>query len=332
MGEVDSPSDTGGGESSARAPGPDILVTGLHRSGTTFVGDVLRRAGLFQVFEPMNRDYGSVLVDRWKPHPDSVTRDGRAYREVADAMITRRIRWKPALQSRHAVARAAGCALGLHRRALAYQLGWLAQAWRPRRRLFKDPDLVFFADDLERRHGFQVVILVRHPCAFYASVKRLGWRFPLDELLEQRALVERHLARYAEHLAVRPRSHAEEAAILWLFVYSTLRDLLAGNPRLLLLRHEDVAERPLPTFKALCRRLGLDFDARLAARLARATGGRRVAARANRAHDLVRDARALASHWTQALDPGEVKQIRGVVEPVYGFYYPSFGRAQEPDE
>jgi hypothetical protein len=316
--------DTGGVD-----PGPDILVTGLHRSGTTFVGEVLRRAGLFQVFEPMNRDYGSVLADRWKPYPDSLTRDGRPYREVVDAVVTRRIRWKAALQSPHAPARLLGRMLGMHRRALAYQLGFLAQALRPRRRLFKDPDLVFFADDLERRYGFQVVILVRHPCAFYASVKRLGWRFPLAELYEQPALVEGHLERWTEHLAPRPRSFAEEAALLWLFVHATVRDLVASNPRLLLLRHEDVAERPVQSFRALFRRLGLGFDARVEAFATRATHGRRVVARANRAHDLERDARALASHWSRTLEPGEIKQIREIVEPVYGFFYPSWSREED---
>jgi hypothetical protein len=313
------------------ASGPDILVTGLHRSGTTFVGEVLRRAGLFQVFEPMNRDYGSVLVDRWKPHPDSSTRDGRPYREVVDAIVSRRIRWKANLQSRHAAVRLVGRALGLHRRALAYQLGFLAQSLRPRRRLFKDPDLVFFADDLERRHGFQVVVLVRHPCAFYASVKRLGWRFPLAELYEQPALVERHLERWTEHLAPRPRSFAEEAALLWLFVHTTVRDLVASNPRLLLLRHEDVAERPLLTLRALFRRLGLRFDGRVEAFVQRATHGRRMTARANRVHDLERDARALASHWNGALEPGEIKQIREIVEPVFGFFYPSWSREEDPE-
>lgn len=317
------------GVSTAARPGPDILVTGLHRSGTTFVGDVLRRAGLFQVFEPMNRDYGSVLADRWKPYPDTRTRDGRPYREVADALVRDRIRWKPALQTRDLLARWVGRALGMHRRALAYQLGWLADRIRPRRRLFKDPDLVFFADDLERRHGFQVVALVRHPCAFYASVKRLGWRFPLDELLEQEALVRRHLAGFAEHLVPRPRSFAEEAALLWLFVHAVLRDFVAENPRIVRLRHEDLAARPLPVFRALFARLGLDLSPAIEAWIARATAGPRTAARADRAHDLVRDARALATRWTRELEPGEVKQIREIVEPVLGFFYPDDAWAEE---
>jgi hypothetical protein len=315
--------------STAARPGPDILVTGLHRSGTTFVGDVLRRAGLFQIFEPMNRDYGSVLADRWKPYPDTTTRDGRPYREVADALVRDRIRWKPALQTRDPLARLAGRALGLHRRALAYQLGWLADQVRPRRRLFKDPDLAFFADDLERRHGFQVVVLVRHPCAFYASVKRLGWRFPLDELLEQDALVRRHLAGFAEHLAPRPRSFAEEAAILWLFVHGVLRDFLAANPRLVLVRHEDLAERPLPVFRSLFERLGLELAPAIEARIARATAGRRAAARADRAHDLVRDARVLATSWARELERGEIKQIREIVEPVLGTFYPDGAPSEE---
>jgi hypothetical protein len=302
----------------------------MHRSGTTFVGDVLRSAGLFQVFEPMNRDYGAVGVDRWKPYPTTRTRDGRSYTELADALVARRIRWKRAPQSSSPIARLAARAVGT-RRSLEYGAGWLASQLRPRRRLFKDPDLVFFADDFERRHRFQVAILVRHPCAFYASVKRLGWRFPLDELLEQEDLVRRHLAPYAEHLAPRPRSFAEEAALLWLFVYGAVRDFLAANPRLILLRHEDVAARPLPSFERLFAKLGLDFDRRVQERISRATSGPAAAARGGRVHDLVRDSRALASSWTSLVEPGEVKLIRETVEPVFGFYYPGAGAEGDPE-
>lgn len=306
------------------ASAPDVLVTGLHRSGTTWVGEVLRRAGFFQVFEPMNRDYGSVLVDRWKPHPDSTTHDGRSYRDVADALVTRPIRWKAAFQTRNPVLRGAGRALGLHRRALAYHAGRLACRLAPRRRLFKDPDLVFFADDLERRHGFRVVILVRHPCAFYASVKRLGWRFPLEEILEQEALVEHHLAGFAEQLARRPGDPLEEAALLWLFVHGVVRDQLAANPRLLWLRHEDLAERPLSGFARICEHVGVPFSARLRRHLERTTSGRRVLARGRRAHDPRRDARALAWSWTSRLEPAETKRIREITEPVFGAFYPAW--------
>jgi hypothetical protein len=56
-----------------------------------------------------------------------------------------------------------------------------------------------------------------------------------------------------------------------------------------------------------------------------------MTARANRVHDLERDARALASHWNGALEPGEIKQIREIVEPVFGFFYPSWSREEDPE-
>jgi hypothetical protein len=303
------------------ARGRDVVVTGLHRSGTTFVGHVLAGAGLFEIFEPFNKQFGSVLVDRWKPHPETPTRDGVPYRRVLERVLVERIRYRAALQTRNPLQRWVGELLGMHRQALRYHRACLANALRPRRRLFKDPDMLFCADELQRRHDCDVVILVRHPCAFYASVRRLGWRPPLGDLVDQPALVRDHLAGYAEHLEVRQRSFAEEAAILWLFAYTTVRDMLRANPALIVLRHEDVATQPLETFSRLFERLELPFGDRVQERIRRSTEGSRVRARDNRPHDLVRDARALAASWTRDLDAAEIKVIRDIVAPVYGDFY-----------
>lgn len=302
--------------------GRDIVVTGLHRSGTSFVGDVLSWAGLFQIFEPMNRQFGSVLVDRWKPHPETETADGVSYGRVLERVLHERIRFKPTLQTRSPLARLAGRALGMHRQALSYELGRMANRLQRRRRLFKDPDMLFFADELQREHDCDVVVLVRHPCAFYASVKRLGWRFPLDTLLEQEALVARHLSPYAEHLTRRPRSFPEEAALLWLFAYKVVHDFAQENCALNIVRHEDLCERPLATFRSLFSRLELEFGAGVERSLRAATEGTRAAARDNRAHDRVRDSRALAWSWTQTLADEEIKQILDLTAPLIGRFYP----------
>lgn len=298
-----------------------MVVTGLHRSGTTFVGHVVAGAGLFEIFEPFNKQFGSVLIDRWKPHPETSTREGVPYGRVLERVLTERIRYRAALQTRNPLLRRAGQLLGMHRQALRYHAAYLLNAVRPRRRLFKDPDMIFCADELQRRHGCDVVILVRHPCAFYASVRRLGWRPPLGDLIDQPALVRDHLAPYAEHLALRQRSFAEEAAILWLFAYTAVRDLAQANPALIVLRHEDVATQPLATFARLFERLELPFGDAVQQRILRATSGSRVRARGNRPHDLVRDARALAASWTRELDAAEIKVIRDIVAPVYGDFY-----------
>ncbi len=303
------------------APRRDLVVTGLHRSGTTFVGHVLRRAGYFQVFEPMNRQYGSRLVDRWKPHPDTSTADGMTYRDVLARVVEGPVVYRNTLQSSNPLKRLVGRAIGMNRVALRYRLGLAAQRVRNRPRLFKDPDMLFCAEELSRQHACDVIILVRHPCAFHASVKRLGWRFPLEDLFEQEALVTRYWSHLREHFHGRPRSFAEESALVWLLAHSVVRDQLAANPNLILVRHEDLAARPMVVFRRLCRQLEIPFTASMSRRILSSTQGRRVQARGNRATDLVRDSRALAGVWQTRLDPDEIKTIRELVAPIFGDFY-----------
>lgn len=310
------------------APRRDLVVTGLHRSGTTFAGHVLRRAGYFQVFEPMNRQYGSLLVDRWKPHPDTRAADGTPYREVLARIVAGPVEYRSELQSSNPLTRLVGGALGMHRVDMHYRLGLAAQRVRGRPRLFKDPDMLLCAEELARAHACDVIILVRHPCAFHASVKRLGWRFPLDDLLGQEHLIERHWSGLGDRLARAPRSFAEESALGWLLAYSVVRDQLAANPDLILVRHEELSARPGAVFRSLCRRLEIPFTPSMWRRISSSTRGRRVQARGNRATDLVRDSRALAGAWLARLDPDEIKIIRDVVEPVFGDFYQRW----EPEE
>jgi hypothetical protein len=240
---------------------------------------------------------------------------------VVDRILSDRIRFKPELQSRNPLVRLGGSLLGMHRRALRYNLDYQINRLMKKRRVFKDPDLVFFANELQIRNLFDVVILVRHPCGFHASVKRLGWRLSLENFTSQEALVRKHLGIYPEHLVPRKRSFAEDSAICWLFVYTVVKDFVERNPKLILVRHEDLATHPHRSFQALLSRLGIPFDRSISDFIERHTRGERIQARDNRPHDLVRDSRALTTSWTSSLSGEEIDSIRRIVSPIFDFYY-----------
>src|SRR5262249_14420834 len=151
--------------------GRPILVTGAHRSGTTWVGRMLALApGVAYVHEPFNpRTAAGLSPARFDRYFTVVTSENEA-------------RYRPGLERTLSF-----------RYGLGAQLGWLrgtadvartGRDWyrteRSRltgaRPLMKDPIALLSAEWLVETFDMDAVVLIRHPAAFAASLKRLGWK------------------------------------------------------------------------------------------------------------------------------------------------------------
>ena len=154
---------------------PPILITGSHRSGTTWVGKMLNLArGTLMVDEPFHINEGyetrhyalNGLARYWFTYarelPQKPTR--KAYEKVLQKKTGKVFR----------------------RRDPKRYLPFL----RTGRLIIKDPIAALSADWLYNNFDLKVMVLVRHPGAFVASLKRLNWTFPFSHFLEPQQLLE----------------------------------------------------------------------------------------------------------------------------------------------
>ncbi len=100
---------------------------------------------------------------------------------------------------------------------------------RSGRLIVKDPIAALSSDWLARNVDFEVVVLVRHPAAFAASLKRLNCRHPFGHFLTQAMLMERCLDPYRAELESKPENIAEQAAIIWKCIYGVLFAYVDSN-------------------------------------------------------------------------------------------------------
>jgi len=241
-----------------------IVVAGLQRSGTSWIGKMLEASGeAVYVNEPMNpkhppgRSPGVLNVD-----VDSrfqyICADNED-RFVAAFRDTLRLRY-------HVIAE-------LRRNHGAYDLARMAKYWtsftagrlRRRRALIDDPCSTFSAAWFARRMGCAVVISVRHPLSFVGSWRRLGWRVNLYDVLDQPLLMRDLLGPYEDELRAMAGSDDQvaKAALLWRVTYDLLGDLDARQPGLLhLKRYEDLASDPQAGFRDLYAICGLSWTER----------------------------------------------------------------------
>ncbi|MCP4198901.1 MAG: sulfotransferase domain-containing protein [Proteobacteria bacterium] len=190
------------------------------------------------------------------------------------------------------------------------------------RLLFVDPIAAFSAEWLHRRFGYQVVILWRHPAAFVASLKRLGWRFDFSNWLDQPALMRDHLADlvphfYAEHDLI------AEGAWVWRSIYQVLQTFQQRNPDFISLRHEDLSTAPERVFRRLFERLDLSFTEQVGECIRETSSALHPVDGPPGSYDhLQRHSAALVGKWGQQLTPDEVERIYRITEPVAHLCYP----------
>ncbi len=312
-----------------RSAGP-LLVTGLPRSGTSWVGKMLESSGeVVYVNEPMN-----------PAHPP-----GRSP-GVLDAEVEHRFQYVCADNELDWL-RAFGHTLALrfrpvrevrrnHRpydlaRAAKYAWSFTAGRVRGRRPLLDDPYALTSTPWLVDRLGVTAVVLVRDPVSLASSWRKLGWHVDPGELLAQPLLVRDYLGPYEDQLA----SYAGEAgrrdkvgatAALWRATTSLLLDVAGSRPGVVLRRYESLAGDPMTEFDALYERLGLTWSAQAAARVDAATSGSNASPSRGFAWSLrggpsrtayrPMDSRATLASGGSALEPEEVARVRELTADV----------------
>ena len=204
--------------------------------------------------------------------------------------------------------------------------GWNFAVARARRArpLVKDPIAVFSSDWFSRTYGADVVFMVRHPAPFAASVKRLGWTFPFDDLLAQDSLMQDHLAGFEAELraAIRAPDPVYHASLMWRLVYTVARTFEGANPAWVFLRHEDLARDPSRGFTTLFRRLGLPYTPRID-RTVRWFASGPLEGEDGAAEQAIRRRSAdTIERWKQRLTRDERARIRSTCEPLATSFYP----------
>jgi hypothetical protein len=306
-------------EPASRAKGP-ILVTGAHRSGTTWVGKMLA-AGPQMVYlsEPLNVLHRpGVLrapVKYWYTyiHPENEADYLPAFQEL--------LRFQYHTWAEIRALRSTKDLLRLGRDWSAFQRGRLFGG-RP---LLKDPFAVFSVPWFARRLGCAVVITVRHPAAFASSLLRLGWAFDFRDLLAQPLLMRDWLEPFRpamEQCLADPEDVIGQASLLWRMIYSAVAQMEAQDPQFLVVRHEDLSRDPMGGFKNLYDRLGLAFSPPAQEAVLRSSGENNPGEVSRRAvHSVRLDSRANLQNWQRRLSPAEIERIHALTADVAANYY-----------
>ena len=191
------------------------------------------------------------------------------------------------------------------------------------RPLLKDPLAVFSAEWFASRFHVQPVILIRHPAAFAASLKRLAWSHPFSHFLEQPLLMRDFLSPYRpqiEEFAQKKHPIVDQAILLWQLIHHVIRDYQMRHPDWLFVRHEDVSRRPVEEFRKIFDYLDVPFGSAIQRRILEHSAETNPIETADPLN-VQRNSRDNIWKWRQTLSEEEIQRIRFGVEPLSREFY-----------
>ena len=233
-----------------------ILITGVHRSGTTWVGKMIAASSdVIYLSEPLNIWHRPGVMRKPVEHWYQYICDED---EAVLPALLETVEYKYHIGTEIFSIRSAKDAGRMLRDMGRFFLGNITKA-RP---LLKDPFAVFSSPWFSKRLGCKIVIVVRHPIAFVSSLKRLGWTFDFHNLLDQHLLMRDYLMPYKQEMEAMLDSEDDiigQGSLLWRMVYNVVARYQETHPEFVVVRHEDLSLRPLECYQEMYDALGLSF-------------------------------------------------------------------------
>lgn len=281
--------------STALGSRPPILVTGVPRSGTTWLARLLATADRVALAgrEPMNprgKQYALAhTLDGWARLEGPSTRQRWALRAAYRGL-------NPWLYSRYG------------RRQWAAPLPWTQL-------IMKDPFAMLSLPTVVDATRARVVLLYRHPGAILASYRRMGWEPDVDELMP---LVQHARATGVEIPPLEPGADPRTPSVMgwfWGALYAMSLHDLDALPGAVVVSHEEVATGGADVLARLFEALALSpthattLEHQKESAPAQAAGSRQL-------HNFDRSPTDVANAWRSRLLPGELDSIEAATTVV----------------
>lgn len=295
-----------------------ILITGSHRSGTTWTGRILGKSRwLRYIHEPFNPSKNKKSpIQTWfqyisidttsQTYQDEIVNYLKSFHNFSFSRLVAKC--KSAKYPRQVIANIKNEIKGFYGRPL-----------------YKDPIAVFSAEWFYKKMNANIIICIRHPAAFVSSLKNLEWTFNFDELLRQEAVLMEYINPFRaeisqlqkQELTKKKPDIVGQGIILWniIYLYTYRLQLKYGdNPNWTFLKHEDLSKEPLQEFEKLFRRLNVPFNQKIKTAILETT-------QLNETNFRAKDAVNNILIWKERLTDAEIERIKHETGDVWKFYY-----------
>jgi hypothetical protein len=299
-----------------------ILVTGSHRSGTTWAGRMIANSKqVHYIHEPFNIDktlgFGCCRANFPYWYTCIYSENEDLYYESLKDTFHFRYSLLSALEKMQSPSQIKS----ILKDYIQFETSKLLRL-RP---LLKDPLALFSAEWLHLKFNVDVLILIRHPAAFVSSIKRKQWEFPFDHFLKQKSVLE-HLPKYLQSDIIEysqtPQDIVRQACLLWNICHFKVSDYITRYPEWIFIKHENLSSNPVKEFQQIFLKLNLNFTSQVKSNILNHSNSGNLQEAPNQSFSYIKlDSRKNIKNWKKRLSPNEIAAVRNQVESVSHKFY-----------
>ncbi len=301
-----------------------ILVTGSHRSGTTWVGKMLSLANnvqyIYECFHPNGILRSKGIFDVWfkyltceeDPFKQELCRIFQYNYSFSEA-------YSPFDKTGNFNIRNTPVRIEFYKACKHLQK--TGQTPIP---LLKDPIALLSTPWIRKHFNFRPIILIRHPAAFVSSLLRLNWRFDFSNFLKQKNLMDEHLNSFKDQIFNGYKDDpVREASLLWTCLHSVINTYMNHQKNWIFKRHEDLSADPIREFRELYDTLGLSYTNEIEQQISDFTTAENAGDLSDQKqiHKLKRDSKANITSWKKRLTQSQISIIKEMTTAVACNFY-----------
>jgi hypothetical protein len=295
-----------------------ILVTGSHRSGSTWAGEMLSLSkDVAYIHEPFN------VTDEITINPKQF--DLWFYYVCQENSGDTEMVMQNILSYRYPLASNLMKSRSLRHIAKVIRDQYLSTSHKlhSRRPLVKDPIAIFSAEWLAHNFDMDVLVMIRHPAAFCSSLKIKNWNHDFSHFLKQPALMERYLGHFRSEIVNASESQLDvidQAILLWNCIHHTIFIFSKIHKSWVFEKHEDLSINPISGFRDIFNKFDLCFDESVEKAIAKRTGEHNPIEQIER-NEFIRNSKESLNNWRTRLSDKEIEYIKIRTQSVACHFY-----------
>lgn len=299
-----------------------ILITGSHRSGSTWVGKMIASSPkVHYIHEPFNVDFSpgaGISRSRFKYWYTYISEENedQYYSALKDTISYSYSTFSAlkSLRSPRAI-----------NKVIQEYLRFRQNRILKLRPLLKDPIALFSAEWIASRFNADVVVIIRHPAAFVSSLKRKNWQFPFSNLSHQPLLMEKlpeALRTDVIEYTNTPPGIIDQASLIWKICHFQISKYSSEHSEWMFVKHEDLSMNPVEGFSQIFDHLNLEFTNQMELAILEYSSLGNIKEAPNQdAHFIKLNSHENIKNWKCRLSPCEIDYIRHQVEPISKEFY-----------